>query len=879
LQKNSITTHVILVSIFLAFTPLFILSWYASYQKTNEIQKLQLHHMELLLKGFIDNAQSTIKHYENIVISIANSPLLTKTTQDPDATLKDAKAFLKIHQKNHEYREIYLIKGTSAVILSSNEKLPPNSNLDTVLLKHTPLNQAIQGALKSKSVYLSQLSYFGPSNSPAAFIAAPILKDKEPIGAVAIELDEGFFFNLIPSNINLGETGELVAGKMRIDNTVVATIPLRHDPQAFQNQRILHEDTTTRGLPEAVRGLSGSGVVVDYLGNEVLSTWGYLPILDWGVQIKIDTKEVRADIWESNQTFYAFMFGIGVMVLIIAFFSTRLITHPIIYLTNSIKRFSEGEHIKVPAGSSREIAHLAQAFNAMEEKINAQFKALKEQAKTIEEYNQTLETQIAQRTKSLQEKHQQVTTLLNNSGQGFLSCGKSLHVKPEYSKECESLLQEDLRGKYLPRILFENKEQQQSFEKTISLYFNAVDPLQKEAFLSLLDSRTHINNKEIKIEYKPLDNDEVMLILTDITQMCELESQLEKERELLSFITMALKDKRQFFDAIDTYKLEIKALKEQIKEDLNQTKLKILYRKVHTYKGVFLQYALPNLPKVLHKIEESLSLALEQKNSKFHFKQEYFDQIQEALQKDLELLSRYLGKDFIDNKDALPITKEQYQKLEGLYKNLEAKFGLDDPLIVQMKNLLESLRLVPLRSLLAAYPQLAYRLALKLEKEIEDFDIDGGDFLVDPHYYGDFAKALIHLFNNAVDHGIESPAEREELGKSPVGKLQCKITQTQDYFYLELKDDGRGLDPDIIRQKAIERGIDIAQDCTDEDLFLLIFEDGFSLKKGVTQISGRGVGLSALRAEVEALGGSLQVSSHLGQGSTFTFKIPFKKRS
>jgi len=288
---------------------------------------------------------------------------------------------------------------------------------------------------------------------------------------------------------------------------------------------------------------------------------------------------------------------------------------------------------------------------------------------------------------------------------------------------------------------------------------------------------------------------------------------------------------------------------------------------------------LPNLPKVLHKIEESLSLALEQKVDNFHFKQEYFDQIKKALQKDLELLSRYLGKDFIDNKDALPITKEQYQKLEGLYKNLEAKFGLDDPLIVQMKNLLESLRLVPLRSLLAAYPQLAYRLALKLEKEIEDFDIDGGDFLVDPHYYGDFAKALIHLFNNAVDHGIESPAEREELGKSPVGKLQCKITQTQDYFHLELKDDGRGLDPDIIRQKAIERGIDIAQDCTDEDLFLLIFEDGFSLKKGVTQISGRGVGLSALRAEVEALGGSLQVSSHLGQGSTFTFKIPFKKRS
>jgi two-component system chemotaxis sensor kinase CheA len=516
----------------------------------------------------------------------------------------------------------------------------------------------------------------------------------------------------------------------------------------------------------------------------------------------------------------------------------------------------------------------------MEEKINSHIHALQEQAKTIEEYNQTLEAQIAQRTKSLQESHTQITALLNNSGQGFLSCEKSLHVRPEYSKECEILLGDEIAQNYLPHLLYKDQESQNRFEKTLSLYFEAVDELQKEAYLSLLDSQTRLNGRDISIEYKPLDKNTLMLILTDISKVCTLESKLQEERDLLNFITMALKDKRQFFDALEAYKGEMQALQNQIDsgEKMDTKKLQTVYRKIHTYKGVFLQYALPNLPKALHLLEENLAARLEQKNKTSPLEKSYFHQTQSALKKDIDLLAHYLGEDFIAQKEAFSISLQQYDSLETLINKMQMQIGKNHPLSLEIKELLESLRLVPFRTLLGAYPQLAFQLALHMGKEIEHFQIEGGDFLVDPHRYGDFAKAMIHLFNNAIDHGIESPIEREELGKSPVGLLRCTITQTPGFFHIQLSDDGKGLDGQIIRKKAQERGLKIDPNCSENELFLLIFEDGFSLKESITQISGRGVGLSALKAETLALGGSLEVTSFLGYGSTFSFSIPFNQQ-
>ncbi|NLC28645.1 MAG: hypothetical protein GX780_07740 [Campylobacteraceae bacterium] len=392
-----------------------------------------------------------------------------------------------------------------------------------------------------------------------------------------------------------------------------------------------------------------------------------------------------------------------------------------------------------------------------------------------------------------------------------------------------------------------------------------------------MDTKTKLGNHQVSIEYKPMDDNTIMLIITDISKVCELEEKLQDERQMLSFITTALKDKRQFFDSIEAFETEIDALYQKIKKEkkLSFEQIQIFYRKIHTHKGIFSQYALPNLPQTLHFLESDLFKKLSDNRLSSEFSQNYFDEAIEAKNRDISILAKYLGEDFINQKEILSISSTKLESLESFANKINDKLGDPHPLSREIKALIKDLRLVPLKNLLLAYPNLALHLATSMEKEIEPFDIAGGDFLVDPRRYSGFTKALIHLFNNAVDHGIEPIDERLELGKPAAGSLSCTITQTPGFFHLQLSDDGRGLNAETIKVKAMEKGIKIPKDLSDKDACLLIFNDDFSLKQDVTQVSGRGIGLSALKAETEALGGTVDVTSILGYGSTFYFKIPY----
>lgn len=132
-----------------------------------------------------------------------------------------------------------------------------------------------------------------------------------------------------------------------------------------------------------------------------------------------------------------------------------------------------------------------------------------------------------------------------------------------------------------------------------------------------------------------------------------------------------------------------------------------------------------------------------------------------------------------------------------------------------------------------------------------------------------FCKTLIHLFRNAVDHGIETPDERLDAGKEEQGRLACQIDGQNGWIMISISDDGRGIDAEKLLAKANHLGI-ICQD----DPSRLIFEDGFSTKEQVSALSGRGVGLSAVKAECKKLGGYIDIETTIGQGTVFHFFLP-----
>ncbi|GAA0705452.1 chemotaxis protein CheA [Dyella marensis] len=186
------------------------------------------------------------------------------------------------------------------------------------------------------------------------------------------------------------------------------------------------------------------------------------------------------------------------------------------------------------------------------------------------------------------------------------------------------------------------------------------------------------------------------------------------------------------------------------------------------------------------------------------------------------------------------------------------------------------MRMQPVGRLFQRFPRIVRDLARQLGKEIE-LVLEGEDTDLDRSLVEALADPLIHLLRNAVDHGLETPDVRESAGKPRKGRVRLAASQRGERIVIVVADDGRGMDPDILRRKAVEKGvIDAAQAArlSETECLELIFRPGFSTAAQVSDISGRGVGMDVVKTRVAELGGTLQVRSKLGQGSELELTVP-----
>jgi two-component system chemotaxis sensor kinase CheA len=185
-------------------------------------------------------------------------------------------------------------------------------------------------------------------------------------------------------------------------------------------------------------------------------------------------------------------------------------------------------------------------------------------------------------------------------------------------------------------------------------------------------------------------------------------------------------------------------------------------------------------------------------------------------------------------------------------------------------------RMQPIKKVFGRFPRLVRDLARQLKKEI-NLELVGEETDLDKNLVEALADPLVHLVRNAVDHGIEMPEEREEAGKARGGRVVLSAEQEGDHILLSISDDGKGMDPEILRAKAVEKGLmdrDAADRLSETECFNLIFAPGFSTKTEISDVSGRGVGMDVVKTKISQLNGIINVHSAKGQGSKIIIKVP-----
>ena len=213
---------------------------------------------------------------------------------------------------------------------------------------------------------------------------------------------------------------------------------------------------------------------------------------------------------------------------------------------------------------------------------------------------------------------------------------------------------------------------------------------------------------------------------------------------------------------------------------------------------------------------------------------------------------------------------------EGLVKELRKSSVYLDQVSKEIQASVLSIRMVPVKTIFTKFPRMLRDLAKGSGKKIE-LQMVGEDTEIDKSLIEELSDPLIHLIRNSADHGIEMPDVRARANKPETGTVVLRARHEGDSVLVEIEDDGKGIDPVVIRTKAVEKGLytlDKAMLLTDEEAINLVFLPGFSTAQKITDISGRGVGMDVVKSNVRRLNGSVSVSSAVGKGSIFTIKLP-----
>jgi len=524
-------------------------------------------------------------------------------------------------------------------------------------------------------------------------------------------------------------------------------------------------------------------------------------------------------------------FGVAfVTAALLVVFARRAIVFPLRRVADAAKQLERGEKVEIDVWSADEIGVLASGFRAMAEAI-------------------------AQREAKIKARNADMRLVLDNLEQGLITLKRDGSISEERSATVDRWFGSPAPGTpiwtYLGSV-------DATFSEVLRVSWDALTDgiMPTELCLHQMPRRMRSCDRTYELAYRPVMADAVMadeewsklvLVISDITDRLEAERAEESQRETVAMFQRILRDPRGFSSFYDECAQLVATAKDAT------VPLVVVKRALHTLKGNSALFGLGSVARVCHDIETRIE------ESPSHPSPEESAAIADvwgAVEKRYDTLGR-LGR------KQVTIEESEY---EALVEATRRGNGTES-----LARMVASFRSESVVLSLERFTERVHGLAAKLKRADVDVVVEPSRLRLPPNRFGPFWSAFTHVVRNAVDHGIETAAEREAAGKPPRATLRMHGYAAPEAMFVVIHDDGRGIDWEAVAAKARAHKLPAS---THDDLVNALFADAFSTRDVVTETSGRGMGLSVVREVVRGMGGRIEVESNTGKGSLFRFVFP-----
>tara|TARA_B110001454_G_scaffold219202_1_gene251948 strand:+ start:27950 stop:29872 length:1923 start_codon:yes stop_codon:yes gene_type:complete len=495
---------------------------------------------------------------------------------------------------------------------------------------------------------------------------------------------------------------------------------------------------------------------------------------------------------------------------------------------------------------------------------------LKAARNQLELYSKDLESIVRQRTAQIQDLNVLMKALLDSLNQAFFVFDINGLCAPLYSNACIEILGSAPSGQNIWDVLKIKPTKVDGFRNWLFTVFSEMLPF--DDLKPLGPDKIPHDLKTISLDYYPIRSEDgkiekVVCVGSDVTDLVAAQKQAEHDREKVQSILKMIQNKKELRMFLLETKNQLQTLNSEfalLKTNPAHNRDSIL-RVLHTIKGGAATFSYNTLKEVTHELEEKM-------------------QPSEAATSLDESILQLKQKIESESKNITSFYKEVFGELNThddenvVFNQLEIQSLLSFQKIEDIKRFLEEkVYFQPVKNLVSQFPIVIEKTAQLLEKSIYPLVVKNENTLIPHKVFDSFFNSFIHVIRNSVDHGIEAPNIRTNFGKDKKGLLSIEfsiIEKNQKILQIKYRDDGQGVNASRIRAKLIQKKIPHSH-LSDSEVILYIFNPSFTTRDNVTETSGRGVGLDAVKYEVDQLGGTIQINTEVSKYTEFIFQLPF----